>query len=153
MEHVDYAYTRGMSDEEVEQRLKTAETGVLALCDEGDARAIPVAHYYDGDRLYFRLGRTAGSEKWEAIESAGTVTYVVYEATPTDAPEEIESWSVHAMGRLRELPEAERNRFDTAAINERFSPIRVFDEAIEDIEVVILELVVESLAGRTTTLA
>ncbi|MFC7132791.1 MULTISPECIES: pyridoxamine 5'-phosphate oxidase family protein [Salinibaculum] len=153
MDHIEYAYTSGMSEEEVETRLAEAPTGVLALCDDGDARAIPLAHYYDGERLYFRLGKTEGSEKWEALSTPGTATYVVYDAEPTEGPEELDSWSIHVTGRVRELPPAEHGRFDTAEINEQFAPIRVFDEAIEDIDITIVELDVETLAGRTTTLA
>jgi len=37
MEHVEYAYTSGMDDSEIEERLQTAETGVLALSGDGDA--------------------------------------------------------------------------------------------------------------------
>jgi nitroimidazol reductase NimA-like FMN-containing flavoprotein (pyridoxamine 5'-phosphate oxidase superfamily) len=153
MDNVEYAYTSGMSEEEVEARLAAATTGVLALCDDGDSRAIPLAHYYDGEHLYFRLGKTEGSEKWEAMQSPGVVTYVVYGTVPTEGPEEFDSWSIHVTGRLRELPEAEHGRFDTAEINEEFAPIRVFDEAIEDIDIAIVELTVETIAGRTTTLA
>ena len=150
MEHVDYAYTRGMSDEEVERRLETTETGVLALCDDGEGRAIPLAHYYDGDHLYFRLGKTDHSEKWAAIDQTERVTYVVYDAEPTDDPDELSSWSVHVTGQLRELPADDHGRFDTAEINRRFAPIRVFDEAIDEIDIDIVELTVETMTGRTT---
>jgi hypothetical protein len=151
MEHVDYAYTTGMSDEEIERRLDQTETGVLALCGDGEGRAIPLAHYYDGEHLYFRLGKTEGSEKWEAIDQTETVTYVVYDAEPTDESEELESWSVHITGQLRELPEADHGRFDTAEINRRFAPIRVFDEPIDAIEITIVELTIETMTGRETT--
>jgi nitroimidazol reductase NimA-like FMN-containing flavoprotein (pyridoxamine 5'-phosphate oxidase superfamily) len=151
MEHVDYAYTTGMSDEDIQRRLEETETGVLALCDDSEGRAIPLAHYYDGEHLYFRLGKTAGSEKWEAIDQTETATYVVYDAEPTDDPDELDSWSVHITGQLRELPESDHGRFDTAEINRRFAPIRVFDEPIDAIDIAIVELTVETMTGRKTT--
>jgi hypothetical protein len=73
MEHVEYAYTSGMDDSTIEERLQTAETGVLALSDDGDAYAMPLAHDYDGDSIYFRLGTTERSTKrafWETTETA-----------------------------------------------------------------------------------
>lgn len=151
MDHVEYAYTSGMSNEDIARRLDSTRTGVLALCAGVDARAVPVAHYYDGDHLYFRLGKTAGSEKWGAIERTDTATYVVYDAEPTDGPDELTSWSIHATGRLRELSASESARFDTAEINRRFSPIRIFDEDIDDVDIAIVELAIETLTGRETT--
>lgn len=150
MDHVEYAYTGGMSDDDIERRLDSTRTGVLALCADADARALPLAHYYDGEHLYFRLGKTGGSEKWDAIERTDTATYVVYDAEPTDGPDELASWSIHATGRLRELPESESARFDTAEINRRFSPIRIFDEDIDDVDIAIVELAIETLTGRET---
>ncbi|MEF8785634.1 MAG: pyridoxamine 5'-phosphate oxidase family protein [Haloarculaceae archaeon] len=153
MDHIEYAYTSGMSDDDVEKRLREARTGVLSLCDGADARAVPLAHYYDGENLYFRLGKTEDSEKWDAIERTETVTYVVYDAEPTDGPDELDSWSIHVTGNLQELPDADHGRFDTAEINRRFAPIRVFEEPIEAIDIAIVELTVETLTGRTTQLA
>ena len=150
MEHIEYAYTHGMDDAEVEERLETAETGVLALADGNDAYAVPLAHYYDGERIYFRMGSTEGSTKREFRETTETACYVLYGTEPTDDPRELDSWSVLVTGRLRELPDSERDRFDTAEINRRFSPIRVFDEAIDEIEITIVELEVETVTGRTT---
>lgn len=150
MEHIEYAYTSGMSDSEVEQRLQDAETGVLSLADANDAYAIPLAHYYDGERLYFRLGFTEGSTKGAFWETTETACYVVYGAEPTDDPRELDSWSVIITGELVELSASARERFDTAEINRQFTPIRVFDEAIEDIEITIVELDIVTVAGRVT---
>jgi nitroimidazol reductase NimA-like FMN-containing flavoprotein (pyridoxamine 5'-phosphate oxidase superfamily) len=150
MEHVEYAYTSGMDDDEIEHRLGTAETGVLSLADDGDAYAIPLAHYYDGTDLYFRLGLTDGSTKQKYWETTGMACYVLYGTEPTDDPQELDSWSILVTGSLVELSETERERFDTAEINRHFSPIRVFDEAIEDIEITILKLDIETITGRTT---
>jgi hypothetical protein len=150
MEHVEYAYTRGMDDAEIEERLRTAGTGVLALSGGGEAYAIPLAHYYDGEGLYFRLGTTDGDRKREFWERTETACYVLYGAEPTEDPRGLDSWSVLVTGRLVELPEADRERFDTAEINRRFSPIRVFDEDVEEIEITIAELEMETVTGRST---
>ena len=139
-----------MDDAEIEERLRTAGTGVLALSGDGETYAIPLAHYYDGEGLYFRLGTTDGDRKRELWERTETACYVLYGAEPTEDPRGLDSWSVLVTGRLVELPEADRERFDTAEINRRFSPIRVFDEDVEEIEITIAELEMETVTGRST---
>lgn len=151
MEHAEFAYTAGMTDSEVATYLERADTGVLALARDDDAYAVPLAHYYDDDRLYFRVGKRAGSTKWTYVESTATARYVLYGTEATDDPDEIESWSVVVAGRLRELTGSDRDRFDTAAINRHFAPVRVFDEAIEDVEIAMLELEIDDVTGRRTT--
>jgi nitroimidazol reductase NimA-like FMN-containing flavoprotein (pyridoxamine 5'-phosphate oxidase superfamily) len=151
MKHVEYTYTSGMNEAEIEDHLQGAETGVLALSGDGDAYAIPLAHYYDGDRLYFRLGLTEGSTKREFWEATETACYVLYGAEPTDDPRGLDSWSIVVTGRFVELPEAEHEQFDTAEINRHFSPIRMFDEAVDDVEITIVELEIDTTTGRHTT--
>lgn len=153
MEHIKYAYTRRMDDAETTERLRTAPSGVLSLARGNDAYALPLAHYYDGEKLYFRLGLRDGSTKRAFWEATDTACYVVHGTEPTDDPQEIDSWSVVVTGRLTELSEAERERFDTAEINRHFTPIRVFDEAIEDVDIVIAEFVIDTLTGRKTPAA
>jgi len=57
-------------------------------------------------------------------------------------------WAAHrtVRGRTRALD-------DTAEINRHFTPIRVFDEAIEDVDIVIAEFVIDTLTGRKTPAA
>lgn len=150
MEHIEYAYTRGMDDEEIEERLRTSGTGVLSLSKGNDAYAIPLAHYYDGEGLYFRLGSTDGSRKLGFLETTKTACYVLYGADPTDDPQGLDSWSIIVTGQLVKLPATEHERFDTAEINRHFSPIRVFDEAIEEMEITIVELDIDAITGRKT---
>jgi len=150
MEHVEFAYTSGMDDAAVEERLSSADTGVLALARDDDAYAVPLAHYYEDGHLYFRIGTVAGSEKGSWLDDTATATYVLHGTESTDEAAELDSWSVVARGPLRELTGDERARFDTAEINRHFSPIRVFDEAIEDVEITLYELRIESLTGRKT---
>lgn len=150
MEHIEYAYTSGMDDSEIKERLQTTQTGVLALSDDGDAYAIPIAHYYDGDGLYFRLGATQRSTKQAFWETTKTACYALYGAEPTGDPRGLDSWSIIITGPLVELSEGERERFDTAEINRHFSPIRVFDESIDEIDITIVELAIETITGRHT---
>jgi hypothetical protein len=150
MEHIEYTYTSGMDDSEIVDRLRTTDTGVLALANDGDAYAIPVAHYYDGEDLYFRFGLTDGSKKRAYWDTTETVSYVIYGAEPTDDARALDSWSIIITGHLVELAESEREQFDTAEINRDFAPIRVFDEAIEDIEITIAKLEIETITGRIT---
>lgn len=152
MKHVEYAYTYGMDDAELEERLHTSQTGVLSLSKEDDAYAIPLAHFFDGSGLYFRLGRTEDDTKWRFLETTETACYVLYGTEPTEGPDELESWSIVVTGRLEEVPESEYDRFDTAAINRDFTPIRVFDEAIDDIEITIVKLEIDAMTGRKTSM-
>jgi nitroimidazol reductase NimA-like FMN-containing flavoprotein (pyridoxamine 5'-phosphate oxidase superfamily) len=151
MKHVEYAYTLGMDDDAVEERLQTTSTGVLALSRDGESYAIPLAHYYDGDGLYFRLGLTEGSRKREFITSTETACYTVYGEAETNDPQVVDTWSVVVSGRLSEVPSSERDRFDTAEINRRFAPIRLFDENVDDVEIAIYELEIDSITGRKTS--
>ncbi|MBX0295576.1 pyridoxamine 5'-phosphate oxidase family protein [Haloarcula nitratireducens] len=145
---VEFAYTEGMSEDEVAAHLRETPHGVLSLADGGDAYAIPVFHHYEDGALYFRLGETPDSRKAAYIETTETATYVVYEAAATDDPEEQQGWSVLARGPVREVP-SDDPAYDAVSINERFSPIRIFDEALDDVELTLYELSIEELAGRT----
>jgi len=145
MDHVDFTYTAGMDHDDVEERLREAETGVLSLVDGDDAYGVPLAHYYDGgDALLFRLGRDDDSEKIAAIESTGRACFVVYDYASTT-----ESWSVLARGELRRVP-ADDPRYEDAEINRHFPDLRVFDEAIDEVEVVLYELRMDEVTGRET---
>jgi len=67
---------------------------VLALSNDGDAYAISVAHYYDGEHLYFRLGITDGSQKHVFIKNTETASYLLYDTEATDSLRELDSWSI-----------------------------------------------------------
>lgn len=141
MGNVEYTYTRGMDDETVDEHLEDAGTGVLALASEGDAYAIPVAFHREGDRVYFRLAIHEGSEKVDYLDSTARAALVVYDTDPPD-----DSWSIVLRGPIREADRAETD----GTINALFTPLRVFDEAIEGIEPTLYELAVETVTGRTT---
>lgn len=145
MDHVDFTYTAGMDRDDVEERLRGTETGVLSLADGDEAYGVPLAYYYDGgDALVLRLGRVDDSEKMAFVEATGRACFVVYGyESPT------ESWSVLVRGELREVPRDDP-RYDDAAINQHFPDLRVFDEDVEEIAVVLYELSMDVVTGRET---
>lgn len=146
---IEFAYTHGLDDEDVERYLRETPTGVLALADGDEAYAVPLVHEYRDGSLYFHLGDHPGSAKLSFADATTTATYVVYGAEPTDDPEALTSWSVLARGDLRAVPDDDP-AWDAVAINEAFEPLRIFDEAVEDVSVELWELQIESLTGRTT---
>ena len=140
MEHVEYVYTFGMTDEEADQYLRDGEVGVLSLADDGDAYAVPVGYHYDGQRLLVRLGERDDSTKMEYLENTGTATLVVYEKE-----DERSSWSLLVRGKLVELPpETDRE------INEQFEPFRLFGESVADVDAAVFELRMDEVTGRRT---
>lgn len=145
MDHVEYTYTTGMPDEELNERLHAADFGVLSLAREGEAYAIPVSFHYDDGRVLLRLGTESDSEKVRFLEATERATLLVYEA-----PNEDESWSVLLRGPIRPLPEDERADISDADVNEWFAPFRVFDESIEDVTWELYELDPDSVTGRKT---
>lgn len=145
MEHIEYVYTVGMTESEVADRLRESEVGVLALAGDGTAYAIPVSYYYDGSSLYFRLGDDEHSRKLEFVETTDEACFVLYGVEKPN-----ESWSIVVTGPLRSLSDAEGSEYDAAAINERFGSLRVFDEPIDEIDLVLFELEITSITGRQT---
>lgn len=140
MEHVDYVYTAGMSDEEISGKLRDSYAGVLSLAAAGDAYAVPVSHHFDGDRLLVRLIDDGDSQKFSYVETTDTATFTVMEASGPGV-----AWSVVARGRL-----APYSELDDTSINELFEPVHVFDEPIDDVDVTVYEFQVDSLVGRQT---
>ncbi|WP_152040280.1 pyridoxamine 5'-phosphate oxidase family protein [Salinigranum salinum] len=142
MEHIEFVYTVGMAESDVERHLREAETGVLSLADGDRAYAVPVHSYYQQGNLLFRLTDDGDSEKLEFLESTTEACFVVYGATNGD------SWSVVARGPVG--PVEDSDAYDAAAVNERFGPARVFDEDVGDTEIRLFELRAESVTGRQT---
>ncbi|WP_336359912.1 pyridoxamine 5'-phosphate oxidase family protein [Haladaptatus sp. ZSTT2] len=145
IDHIEYTYTHGMTDEDVQEILKDTNTGVLGLSRDGSAYAIPVAFHYDGERFIIRLGRHADSEKMSFIETTASACLTCYDYEPPDT-----SWSIIARGPLRELDADEQEAYPDADINEAFIPLRIFGEAPEEMEPVLFELSVMELTGRRT---
>ncbi|QIB74395.1 pyridoxamine 5'-phosphate oxidase family protein [Halogeometricum borinquense] len=144
MDHIEFVYTLGMTDEEIEKRLQTETAGVLSLADEGRAYGVPVSHHYDGESLFFRLGDDDHSKKLEFVETTKEACFVLFGVDGDD------SWSILVAGTLSELSGDERKEFDAATINDWFGSFRVFDEAIDEIELTLFEMEISSVTGRKT---
>lgn len=142
MEHINYVYTVGMDEPEVERRLTAAETGVLSLADGGRAYAVPVHCQYRDGVVLLRLTDDHDSEKLAFLDATTQACFVVYRATDG------ESWSIVVRGPIHEVTDPKA--YDAAAINERFGPTRIFDEGVSDTDVTLFELRAESVTGRRT---
>ena len=141
MDNVEYVYTGGMNESEVDDRLRAGEHGVLGLADGNDAYAVPLSYHYDGDRLLLRVSEhDDDSEKGQFLETTETATFVCHDAS-TD-----ESWSIHIRGSIGEW----EGDVDEATLNEWFPPFRLFDETVPKIEFSLYELRMESVVGRRT---
>lgn len=148
MNHIEFEFTRALSTAECHEYLKDTQTGVLGLCDAGVSYSVPVAHVFDNEQLYFRLGFTPTSKKSQFIETTETASYVVFSTQPTSDPSEIESWSIQIVGKLSKV--VSDAKFDDATINKTFPPIRVFGESIDEIEIELYCLRISQMTGRTT---
>lgn len=140
MDNVEYVYTVGMEDAEVERRLRETGHGVLALADGDDAYAVPLNYHYDGERLLVRMSEEPDSEKIARARTTEVATFVVYGLDGDD------SWSVLVRGPLARL----ETEFDDAEVNELYPPFRLFDEAVDEVEMATYELRPTSVTGRRT---
>lgn len=141
MEHVQYVYTVGMDETELEEYLREGEHGILALADDDDAYAVPLSYHYDGERILLRVSdHDDDAEKRAYIETTDTATFVCFDASTAS------SWSVHVRGPVGRWDRT----VDESTLNEWFPPFRLFDEAVEDVELLLYELRMESVIGRRT---
>ncbi len=139
MEHVEYVYTTGMTEDELEDHLRTGEHGVLGLAADNDAYALPLSYHYDGERLLLRVSdHDDDATKRQFLETTDTATFVCYDATTET------SWSILLRGSVEEWD----GDVDEATLNEWFPPFRLFDEAIEDVEITLYELSLQTVVGR-----
>lgn len=138
MDPLVYVETLGMTEAEVRAHLQDTLSGVLALADDDRAYAIPVAHAFDGERLYVRLTDDGDSEKIRFVEATEDATFVCYGETGN------ESWSVLVRGGLREV---EPDRFEEAP----FSTMRLFDESLDDVRVRVFAFEEPRVTGRRTS--
>ena len=141
MDHVEYVYTSGMNESEIDDYLQAGEHGVLGLANDNDAYVIPLSYHYDGDQFLIRVSEhDDDSQKGQFLETTETATFVCYEATTT------ESWSIHVRGPVQEWD----GDIDETTLNEWFPPFRLFDEAVEGVEFSLYDLGMETVIGRKT---
>lgn len=143
LDRIGYVYTFGMDEAEIEAALETTDTGVLSLASSGSAYAIPVGCYYEDGALYVRLTDDGASRKLSYLEETTEACVLLYAVEPPDG-----TWSVVALGPVRELPDEEREAFDEATMIERFGKPRIFDEDLDSLEWSVYELEIEELTGR-----
>ncbi|AXR77928.1 pyridoxamine 5'-phosphate oxidase family protein [Natrarchaeobaculum sulfurireducens] len=146
MDTVEYTYTTGVSENELEELLVEQGHGTLALADGSDAYAIPLNYHYDGSRFVIRMSDEPESAKIEYAETTETATFVVYEFDE----ETMSSWSVVIRGRIDRLPQDEQDEYTDTRLNELFPPFRLFDEDVSDVEMVLYELEPIEITGRRT---
>jgi nitroimidazol reductase NimA-like FMN-containing flavoprotein (pyridoxamine 5'-phosphate oxidase superfamily) len=145
MDHIQYRYTAGMTDSEVDRRLEEGRAGVLSLARGDEAYAVPVSYHWDDRTVFFRLGtEDDDSRKLDFIDATETASFLVYDLEGED------SWSVLATGPLRAIPDPAAAGYDAATMNDRFAPLRMFDETIPDVELVLYAMDVRELTGRRT---
>ena len=145
MDRIEYVYTVGMDESEVERRLERSETGVLALASGGDAYAFPVATHFQDGSIFIRLARDKSSQKMDYLEDTETACLTFYDVGPAG-----DSWSVIVTGSLRKLVDDEREQFDEATVNESFLQLRIFDEDVVATDLEIYEFEMASITGRKT---
>jgi len=141
MEHIEFVYTFGMDESEIEEKLTSRENGVLSLAKEGAAYAIPISFHYTEGEIYLRLARHEGSKKIDYVDSTTEACFLLYEYADDGS-----SWSVLAVGSIAKVGEA----FDKTALNEEFPELRIFDESIDEVDVEIYKLDVAEITGRRT---
>ncbi|ELZ24484.1 hypothetical protein C477_00945 [Haloterrigena salina JCM 13891] len=146
MDRIEFVYTIGMNDRELEERLASTDTGVLALAADGAAYAFPVAHHYEDGTLYVRLSTDGSSTKMSHLDDTETACFTLYDVDSAGR-----SWSIIATGPLRKLTGSERAAFDEAAVNESFLELRIFDEDVEAVEIELYGLEIETITGRKTS--
>lgn len=143
MDTVEFVYTVEMDDAEVREHLRAGHTGVLSLTDGERGYGIPISYHLDGDRLLLRLSHDGDSRKTAMLTTTGEVSFVCYGADATGG----ESWSVFIAGPLARLPETD---YDDADLNRWFPPLRVFDEAIDEVAISVYVLALDHVDGRRT---
>lgn len=147
MKHVEYIYTHGMTESDIEQRLRETPNATLGLANDGDAYAIPISIDYDEEgTLWVRLGIHENSDKMEYVDATETASILLF-----DDPTPTSSWSILVRGTLRPLSEDDQSTFTETEINERFPPLRVFGEDIADLQPKVYRLDIEEITGRKTT--
>jgi hypothetical protein len=132
-----YVETIGMTREEALGHLREAPSGVLSLAWDGRAYAVPISHTVRDGTLYLRLTDEGTSEKLRYLEQTTEAAFVCYGEEGND------SWSVVVRGALIEA--------GTDKVGEnRFEPIRVFGDDVEELTVRVFTFEEPHLTARRT---
>lgn len=147
-------FKQQLTQEEAEQILKTAQTGVLAVHgDDGYPYTVPVNHVYENGKIAFHCAKEG--HKIDAIRRNDKVSFCVV-AEDTVMPKERSTAyiSVIAFGRARIVDDEDGLRKIATAIGKKFAPDFPEDCAAEIEEVLAanrmlcVEITVEHLTGK-----
>lgn len=145
MENVEYVYTEGIDEDEIEDLLRERGHGVLSLARDDEAYAVPIHYYYDGSTVLMRLSEEDHSTKISFAERTATATLVVYRVLEDDS-----SWSVMVRGPLVRVGATDDGPWSETFINEHFPNFRLFDETVPEVAMVMYELTPAEMTGRRT---
>ena len=108
VDELDAFGMRQMDGDDIERTLSKESVGVLGVPTGGAPMLRPLSYWYDGeDALYFVYVLGGDSEKKTLSDRAEAAQFLVYHV---DAPF---NWrSVLVTGRLKEVPEAERDALE-----------------------------------------
>ena len=144
-------FRQQLSNEECEQILRDATSGVLALQgDDGYPYAVPVSHVYENGKIYFHGAKTG--HKIDSIRRSGKVSFCVIAQDEVMAKERTTAYiSVIAFGRARIVEDHDR----AIDISRRLSYKFTNDEKYIEYEVVksgarvlVFELIPEHMTGK-----
>lgn len=141
-----------LPDAETVEILRTATSGVLALCGvDGYPYAVPMSFAYEEGKLYFHSA-TSGA-KLDAIAHDDRASFCIIaddEVAPSTLTTHFRSAIV--FGRMRVLTEDSEKRHALIALAEKYAPAhrQMADEEIEKSwdRMAVLELSVEEMSGK-----
>lgn len=131
-----------MSEEDIENFLKSQGVGILALPTNGAPYIFPLSFGYDGKRrLYFTFVTSDSSEKTELTSKGGEASYLVYTA------ESPFSWrSVVCQGTVSEVPRADWDDHDEAMADNAWHP-DLLQRAFEVEDILVYQFEIKEWSG------
>jgi nitroimidazol reductase NimA-like FMN-containing flavoprotein (pyridoxamine 5'-phosphate oxidase superfamily) len=131
-----------MSEENIENFLKSQGVGILALPTDGAPYIFPLSFGYDGKkRLYFTFVTSDSSEKAELTSEGGEASFLIYTA------ESPFSWrSVVCQGTVSEVPREDWGDHDEAMADNAWHP-DLFERAFELEEILVYQFEIEEWSG------
>ena len=138
--------TRRMTDEELDDFLRTQGVGILALAKDGMAYAIPESFGFDGGEIYFQFGYSDRSKKVQYMAKTVQACFVVYELNAAD------DWrSVIAIGTLRQVTGDEADHAAQTVADNASSPgLSIVQRELDEFQFATYALDIEELTGRTS---
>lgn len=135
-----------MADEltrtQMDERLRSTGTGVLALTNGTETYAVPESFGYDGECVYFQFVHHDDSRKMAFLETTDVATHVVYTTRPAA--------SVVIRGPVERVPSEERERAAAAMAENGEVPTLNVDPSrdTDELSFEFYRLVPEEITGR-----